>query len=172
MAFYCDELLADKEDSMSKINFFQLFENARMNGHMDRDTQLEIFKDLASIWSCFTLKGNEYVKANGIEDPNIAKAPRYGGWNKGCTERISMGDFDTDLIGIACGPYNGILVLDVDDEEKFLAYCAEHGLTVADTFKVRTGDGYHLYYLYPEDGNTYGSKSFKSQGFDIRGFLM
>lgn len=167
---YCNKLLGDFEVVMSNINFFSLFEEARNNGHMDRDTQLAIFKELSRIWSCFPLKGNEFVRAKGIEDPNVAKAPKYSRWNKGCTERIIMSDFSTDLIGIACGPYNGILVLDVDDEENFLAYCAEKGLEVPDTFKVKTGDGYHLYYQYPNDGKIYGCRSFKPEGFDIRGF--
>lgn len=62
-----------------------------------------------------------------------------------------------DNAGIVCGPESGILGLDVDHEDLFREFIEENNLDVPETFTVKTGKGYHLYYLYPEDGNDYGN---------------
>jgi hypothetical protein len=104
------------------------------------------------------------------------KVPVEDNWQKWCTEPRpdKPKKKASQNYGIPCGPANGIIVLDVDDKEKFTRYCETHNLTIMDvslkeTFTVETGNGYHFYFSYPQNGHSFGNKSFKNFGFDIRG---
>ena len=77
--------------------------------------------------------------------------------------------------GIATGPASGLLVLDVDDPERFAAVCQEKGWTIPETRTHETGSGKpHYVFKYPIDGRSYGNKGFGKKtkrfyGFDLRG---
>ena len=76
---------------------------------------------------------------------------------------------DNHNAGIVCGEKTGILVLDVDDREKFQKALTENEWDLPETYTVRTGSGgHHYYFAYHSDGNDYRCRSKKDLGFDIR----
>jgi len=109
------------------------------------------------------------------------KAPKDAGWDRYCYEQraFKCEDFIEKLpngkvvvlnAGVACGPANGIIVLDVDSIE-FEKYCVEKGIEtpLPDTLIVASGGkSLHFYFEYPKDGQRYGNKSI-SGIFDILG---
>ena len=100
------------------------------------------------------------------------KRPIEKGWERYSVEKRPLPPEQRKgrNFGVVCGPASGCLVLDIDDEKRFSDVCEEKKWTLPETFTVETGSGgRHLYYRYPQDGAEYGNKSFKSQGFDIRG---
>lgn len=113
----------------------------------------------------------------GFEDNNPTKlnlkSPIIREWQKYCHVRYDEPLNVQYRAGITCGPASGILVLDVDDLDKFKGYCTANSIDYKfSTFIVKTGregGGYHLYFKYPDDGKQYGNKSYKDYGFDIRG---
>ena len=56
-------------------------------------------------------------------------------------------------VALACGP-SGLMVIDEDTEGSFAAFCASNGEAVPDTFRVRTGRGWHWYFVVPVDPGT------------------
>lgn len=56
-------------------------------------------------------------------------------------------------VALACGP-SGIMVVDEDTDGALSAYAASIGEVVPATFRVRTGRGWHWYYLVPIDPET------------------
>jgi len=99
--------------------------------------------------------------------PLNGKVPIESGWQRWCTEIRDEtphphGDGN---FGIPCGPANGVLVLDVDNEDVF----SVQGLEVPETFTVKTGKGKHFYFNYPNGGKTYSNRTNPAKGFDIRG---
>ncbi|MFA6470921.1 MAG: DUF5906 domain-containing protein [Candidatus Latescibacterota bacterium] len=105
--------------------------------------------------------------------PLKGKVPTEDGWQQWCTTPSPYPSDDLICMnsGIPCGPANGIIVLDVDDQNLFQSYCTDNGSLITDTYSVKSGGGHgvHYYYLYPDDGNVYGNRSRKKNGFDIRG---
>ena len=99
--------------------------------------------------------------------PLAGKIPEEKEWQKFCVEpRPEPIKINGHNVGIPCGPLNGVLLLDIDDSEKF----AKNNYEIPDTFTVKTGRGeYHHYFKYPSDGADYRNRSFKPMGFDIRG---
>ena len=101
--------------------------------------------------------------------PNAGKRPSENNWQQYCKKRRALNEVDYQWShGITTGPASGIIVLDVDDIEKFKAL----GLPVPKTFTVRTGrGGVHYYYRYPSDGQRYGNRSYSNGSgvFDVRG---
>ena len=109
------------------------------------------------------------------------KHPKDDGWEKFCVEKRSFREDDfihtlpngriTILnAGIACGPENGIIVLDIDSND-FDKYCEENNieLPLPDTLTIASGGkSLHYYFEYPSDGKVYGNRS-KKGIFDIRG---
>lgn len=75
--------------------------------------------------------------------------------------------------GIATGPINGILVLDIDVKNNGFENVKRLGLHIPDTMKQRTiSGGMHYVYRYPQDGKVYGNRVGlfeKGSGIDIRG---
>ncbi|MFE9763817.1 bifunctional DNA primase/polymerase [Streptomyces sp. NPDC005808] len=49
---------------------------------------------------------------------------------------------------ISCGP-SGLVVIDEDAEGEFERWCRNHGHEVPDTYRVRTGHGWHYYFRQP-----------------------
>ena len=76
-------------------------------------------------------------------------------------------------IGLVAGEFSGILILDCDNEEA-LEYAAKGGMTTP--VKVKTPNGWHLYFKHPADGFIRGPKVGGSahnwpdvKGLDFRG---
>jgi hypothetical protein len=104
--------------------------------------------------------------------PLKGKVPIEDDWTYYCenTRLYNAKDFNGHNAGIPCGPANGILVIDVDDLEKFEAICKSKNLELPPTRRHQTGSGKpHIIYKYPKNGKRYGNRSFKKDGFDIRG---
>lgn len=71
--------------------------------------------------------------------------------------------------GVATGPINGILVLDVD-VKKHNGFESLKGLQLPQTMMQRSrSGGMHLIFRYPQDGKRYGNRVNFKPGLDIRG---
>ena len=126
------------------------------------DWQAKAFRLLHEKYSLISLN-------DGFGD-NKLKAPTEKGWSKWCKEKNPNLPTSKDRCGLCTGPVNGILVLDVDNLEKFKAFCESKGILCKfETFTVQTGKGWHLYFQYPSDGRDYGNLSREKDGFDVRG---
>lgn len=137
-----------------------------INANIDNkntDWQKKVFEKLHTKFSLISLM-------DGFGNSSF-KAPIEKGWTRYCTEKNPNLPTSRDRCGICTGPASGLLVLDVDRFEAFKAYFErEHGIPPQfDTFIVETGRGYHIYFQYPDDGQEYTNKSFRENGFDIRG---
>lgn len=123
-------------------------------------SKIELFNKLVEKYSLIPVNG---------------KQPIGKGWTRWCSEKspFNPSDFENCNAGIACGPASGVLVLDVDDVERFAELAKESQWEVPETMTVQTGGGgRHYYYAYPDDGCEYQNKSFKvPEGgvFDVRG---
>ncbi len=77
--------------------------------------------------------------------------------------------------GIVCGPYSKVIVLDVDNIDKFKKFVGDDNfqeLMATETFVVKTNKGLHIYFMYPDDGYMYHNSSAKGEysgAYDIRG---
>ena len=109
--------------------------------------------------------------------PLNGKSPVEDKWTQWCEvkRQYSPAEFIDRNAGITTGPANGLLVLDIDDPDRFAFVAAQKGWDIPSTRTVETGSGTpHYYFEYPTDGRRYGNKSFgpKSKrfyGFDLRG---
>lgn len=107
--------------------------------------------------------------------PLVGKAPIETGWTKWCHEKrpFRPEEFIGKNAGIACGPASGIIVLDIDEPQRFRELQEEKGWQTKVTYVVRTGSGKrHFYYKYPNDGLVYGKRSWKEGKttiFDVLG---
>lgn len=103
--------------------------------------------------------------------PSAGKRPREQDWQRYCKERRPLSAIAYQYsLGITTGPASGIIVLDIDDVQKFKQFCRDNGLEISETFRVKTGSGgFHHYFLYPIDGKQYGNRSCGKNGFDVRG---
>jgi hypothetical protein len=89
-------------------------------------------------------------------------------WRRFCQRRISAEEVDDwwgrELynIGVVCGQISGIVVMDVDDLEKFKRFCERHGLKLPSACPVvKTRRGLHVYAKYPADTEITNSTSAK-----------
>lgn len=120
------------------------------------------------------LVANELNKHFSIIPLNSnSKVPSEHNWTEFCVTKRSYcdSDFYWRNVGIACGTASKLIVLDIDDMEKFAKYKEKYNVRedYAETFIVQTGSGgYHFYYEYPDDGKCYKSRSYQELGFDIR----
>ncbi len=103
--------------------------------------------------------------------PLIGKRPIEKDWQRWCESKrpFNKNEFRNGKnAGIPCGPANGILVIDVDDIEKFNSWLDEKKFELPVTRVHMTGSGKpHYIYEYPIDGNVYGNRSFKDPGGEI-----
>lgn len=75
-------------------------------------------------------------------------------------------------VGIATGQESGLVVLDVDlphDGESSLMALERHHGALPETYFVRTGRGFHFYYLSPPGAPVASSVGHLGKGVDIRG---
>jgi hypothetical protein len=127
-------------------------------------SSIKLWQDLSKRFSLIPLNG---------KDPSINGQK----WEKYCLEKKSFHprEYKNRNAGVCCGPASGVLVIDIDDPSCFKALRIENHLEIPDSFTVKTGSGYHLYYEYPQDGKAYGCKSFKhpiftkATVFDVKG---
>ncbi len=108
--------------------------------------------------------------------PLKGKKPFEPKWQQYCRSPrdYNPDDFKGRNVGIPCGPANGLLVIDVDDNDGFNEYVKQHDLSLPETSIHETGSGmFHFAYRYPDDGKRYGNRSIKNDAgkkiFDIRG---
>jgi hypothetical protein len=72
-------------------------------------------------------------------------------------------------VGIVCGKVSCIVVLDIDDEEKFGVALKEMGEKLPDTPTVRTRKGWHLYFRYPANRIVERKDRLNDWGAELRG---
>jgi len=122
------------------------------------ETKLKIFEELSDVFpSLIPLEGKKPIEKE---------------WTLYCEESrfFNASDFKGHNCGIVCGPSNGIIVLDIDNEDSFGLIRQKNGWELPQTRVHETGnEGLHYFYKYPQNGKRYGNKSFKNHGFDIRG---
>ncbi|MCU0599051.1 MAG: bifunctional DNA primase/polymerase, partial [Desulfobacterales bacterium] len=122
---------------------------------IDNEKSLETYRKLSERrgFSLIPLKGK--VPDAGME------------WQKWCEKKrlFNSDEFHGRNAGVCCGPASGVIVLDEDDVKAFEVLAITNGWELPETFTVSTGNGVHLYYLYPNDGQEYGCKSLKHPVF-------
>jgi len=110
--------------------------------------------------------------------PVNGKAPIETEWTRWCeTKRpFDRQDFVGRNAGIATGPASNLIILDIDDWHLFESFRQRHNCPpLPDTMIVRSGGSsvnkpkYHYYFRYPDDGQRYGRKAFKTLGIDLVG---
>jgi len=72
-------------------------------------------------------------------------------------------------VGIVCGKVSGIVVLDIDDEEKFGVALKAIGEKLPDTPTVRTRKGWHFYFRYPANRIVGKKDRLNDWGAELRG---
>lgn len=79
--------------------------------------------------------------------------------------------FDPNL-AVVCGKVSNLVVLDVDDVQKFEEFTKKLGIDLEELLSlpttVQTGKGVHVYFQYPE-GEEVGIYRFTEYGFEVRG---
>lgn len=133
---------------------------------LNLETRIKVFGYLDSKFSTLTLQDGLSKDCQGGHN---LKATVVRNWSVYCSIKNPQKPTSHDRIGITTGPYNGLLVLDCDDETTFEAWLTTQGYTLPKTLTVGTGKGKHYYYRYPKDGKSYRNRSFKKRGYDIRG---
>jgi putative DNA primase/helicase len=147
----------DSTSSVGSFNFNQRITLMYNVENLETETKENTYRTLSDEL------GLTLVKLDG-------KKPIESGWpslEPRCYDQIAFEEGHN--AGIVCGEKNGILVLDVDDREKFDKALADNGWDLPETYTVRTGSGgHHYYFKYPSDGNDYRNRTIKAMGFDIR----
>jgi len=69
-------------------------------------------------------------------------------------------------VAIICGAISGIVVLDIDDRQKFDAWILEKKLPMPPSPTVRTGKGFHVYFKHP--GGKIKNSAKKIPGADLK----
>lgn len=90
------------------------------------------------------------------------KATNLEGWQEWCTDTrpFDPNEFKYINYGIPGGPANGVIIVDIDDQQGFINYAMDHGWTPDLTRIHKTGSNKaHYFYLYPDDGHSYGCKA-------------
>jgi energy-coupling factor transporter ATP-binding protein EcfA2 len=72
-------------------------------------------------------------------------------------------------VAVVCGKVSDIVVLDIDDPEKFGIALKAMGETLPDTPIVKTRDGCHLYFRYPANRLVTRHDRLKDWGAELRG---
>lgn len=110
--------------------------------------------------------------------PVEGKKPLESGWTKWCNQKRSFKrqEFEGRNAGIATGPASGVVVLDIDNHALFESFCRRYQYPpLPETSIVASGGSnervqrYHYYFKYPQDGEIYAKKAFKTLGFDLIG---
>jgi archaellum biogenesis ATPase FlaH len=149
----------------------EIFRLIQVSDQLDDATRLDILEFLSASFSLIPLVGGFPVSG---QDTRGFKRPIESNWQQWCERKRTFDrkDFAPERAGVACGPASGVLVLDVDDMGKFREWLAANvGEELPATLKVKTGgtgERYHFYFQYPDDGQRYPNRSVKGV-FDIRG---
>jgi P4 family phage/plasmid primase-like protien len=128
------------------------------------DPRIKIYEELSKRFSIFRVHSN-------------SKDAAQKEWQRYCHAKIPFNKYafidpagQAMNAGIACGPANGVIIVDTDDLELFQNWCTENNISdpTPDTFTVTSGGkSNHYYYLYPKDGNEY--RKCKVPGVDLIG---
>jgi hypothetical protein len=107
--------------------------------------------------------------------PN-SKRPALESWSEFQSRRPTpeevqkwWGDGQQHGIGIVCGKVSGLVVLDIDDPEKFGVALKAIGETLPDTPIVRTRRGWHLFFRYPANRTVRRHDRLSDWGAELRG---
>jgi hypothetical protein len=105
-----------------------------------------------------------------------SKQPALDSWGEFQTRRPTpeevqkwWGDGHQHGVAIVCGKVSGIVVLDIDDPEKFGVALKAIGETLPDTPIVRTRKGWHLYFRYPANRTVRRHDRLDDWGAELRG---
>jgi archaellum biogenesis ATPase FlaH len=142
----------------SKEDILNLIQNSK---HISDEERLDIFEFFSQTFSIIPLRGGFAPGEKG----KPLKAPVETNYTKWCYKKrpFSRSDFFPERAGIACGPASGVIVLDIDDEERFQKWCADNNipLNLPKTWVIKTGglgDRYHYYFKYPQTGHIFNSR--------------
>jgi energy-coupling factor transporter ATP-binding protein EcfA2 len=107
--------------------------------------------------------------------PN-SKRPTLESWDEFQSRRPTpeevqkwWGDGHQHGVAIVCGKVSGVVVLDIDDPEKFGVALKAIGETLPDTPIVRTRKGWHLYFRYPANRIVRRHDRLADWGAELRG---
>jgi len=98
------------------------------------------------------------------------KVPIEKDWQYHCENNrlYDAKDFKGLNAGIPCGPANGIIVVDVDHEDKFELMRKKNAWELPETRMHLTGRELpHYFYQYPTNGKRYGNRSFNDPKKDV-----
>ena len=103
--------------------------------------------------------------------PLHGKKPFENAWQQWCEKKrpLNPNDYKNGSnAGIPGGPANGVIVLDIDDLEKFKTMMKERGWNLPTTRIHETGRGLpHFVYEYPKNGHEYGCTSVKDPDGEV-----
>jgi len=107
--------------------------------------------------------------------PN-SKRPALDSWAEFQQRRPNLDEIQTwwgngqqNGIAIVCGQVSGIVVLDIDDPDKFGVALNAVGETLPDTPIVRTRKGWHVYFRYPANRIVRRHERLSDWGCELRG---
>jgi Bifunctional DNA primase/polymerase, N-terminal. len=124
------------------------------------EMRLKLFKSLSEYVSLIPVRGG-FPEAN--EKPGEFKAATEPQWQRWCTAKrlFNERDFSPDRAGLACGPASGVLVLDIDDWNRFETWKIATGKDFNhSTFTVRSSEKKgHFYFKLTSPNFLYQVKS-------------
>ncbi|MFW5720604.1 MAG: bifunctional DNA primase/polymerase, partial [Candidatus Dojkabacteria bacterium] len=110
----------------------------------------------------------------------ISKIPKDKNWQQASESHRTIHDNELlntnedvsnlNNVGISTGKASKLIVLDVDDHQKFEMFALNNDIDTSDlknTFTVQTKRGHHYYFIYPGGPGSYPSRSLPKV-FDIR----
>jgi len=104
------------------------------------------------------------------------KQPALSSWAEFQTKRPTLTEVQTWWdsgqqygIAIVCGKVSGVVVLDIDDTDKFGVALNTIGETLPDTPIVRTRKGWHVYFKYPQNRIVRRHDRLSDWGAELRG---
>ena len=128
----------------------RIFSRISRSDQITDDARLDIFEFLSQTFSIIPLRGGFPTPG---QDSSPFKAPLEKGWQKWCLEKrpFNRTDFKPERAGIACGPASGLLVLDIDDLDRFWEWMYLHAIkkNLPETMVIQTGglgERYHYYF--------------------------
>jgi len=107
--------------------------------------------------------------------PN-SKRPALESWTEFQTRRPTWGEIQSwwgnnsdNNIAIVCGRVSNLVVLDIDDPDKFEVALKAIGETLPDTPVVKTRKGWHVYFRYPANRIVRRHDRLSDWGCELRG---
>ena len=119
---------------------------------------------------------NQYLDFGFSVVPVYAKRPALDSWAEFQQRRPTFSELESwwqggqqKGIAIVCGQVSGIVVLDIDDPNKFGVALNAIGETLPDTPIVRTRKGWHVYFRYPANRIVRRHERLSDWGAELRG---